>query len=118
MSYPPSRSHRHLHPLRPRPVSRLCATVTAADRPVCSERCADALTRTDLAIQLILKKSLQSARASSYYYLFSGVFCAAGTVGEIYWAPIPFLEWFTGGCSALFLVTGTWYFFLTRKQNP
>ena len=90
----------------------------ANERTVCSERCATALAQTDRAMQLILQKSLQNTRASAFYYLLCGGLCAAGSVGAKFYLPMPFLIWFTGGCSALFLATGLWYALIARKQSP
>jgi len=101
-----------------RAVCAVCAPVAAGDRTVCSDRCAAALQRADRAMQLILQKSLQNTRASAFYYLLCGILCAGGSVGAYFWLPMPFLVWFTAGCSVLFLVTGAWYAAIARRQNP
>ena len=44
-----------------------CAKPSATNRMTCSDTCAAALTRNDRALQLILQKSFQSARASAFY---------------------------------------------------
>ena len=85
---------------------------------VCSENCAASLTRDDRAMQLILQKSLQSARASSFYSYLCGGLSAAGAVGAGFYLPVPFLIWFTAGCSVIFIASGIWYGRIARKQNP
>jgi len=55
-----------------------CAKPNATQRMVCSDRCAAALTQNDKALQLILQKSLQSARASAFYSYLCGGLSAAG----------------------------------------
>jgi len=93
-----------------------CARPTPANRLVCSDTCAAAIDRQDRAMQLILKKGLQNTRASAGYYYLCGAFCAAGAVGAYYYEPIPFLIWFIGACSGLFLATGLWYTLIARKS--
>jgi hypothetical protein len=94
-----------------------CAKSSTTQRLVCSDNCTDALTRNDKALQLILQKSLQSARASAFYsYLCSGL-SAAGAAGAYFYLPVPFLIWFTAGCSLVFIASGIWYGRIARKQN-
>lgn len=95
-----------------------CAKPSATQRMVCSENCAASLTRDDRAMQLILQKSLQSARASSFYSYLCGGLSAAGAVGAGFYLPVPFLIWFTAGCSVIFIASGIWYGRIARKQNP
>ena len=76
---------------------------------VCSETCDAALTRGDKAMDLILQKSLQSARASAFYSYLCGGLSAAGAVGAYFYLPVPFLMWFTAGCSVVFIASGIWY---------
>jgi len=85
---------------------------------VCSDACADALARNDRAMQLILQKSLQSARASAFYCYLCGALSAAGAVGAWFYLPLPFLIAFTGGCSVVFFASGIWYGRIARKQDP
>jgi hypothetical protein len=95
-----------------------CARPNTTQRMVCSDNCAAALTRGDRALELILQKSVQSARASAFYsYLCSGL-SAAGAVGAWFYLHVPFLIWFTAGCSVVFLASGIWYARIARKQNP
>jgi len=93
-----------------------CAKPSATQRVVCSEMCDAALTRTDLALQLILQKSLQSARASAFYSYLCGGLSAAGAVGAWFYLPVPFLVWFTAGCSVVFIASGIWYGRIARKH--
>ena len=95
-----------------------CLPAAAAPRLVCSENCAAALTRADKAMELILQKSLQSARASAFYSYLCGGLSAAGAVGAYFYLPVPFLVWFTAGCSIVFITSGIWYGRIARKQNP
>ena len=84
---------------------------------MCSENCADALIRADAAMQLILQKSLQSARASAFYSYLCGGLSAAGTVGAYFYLPVPFLVWFIAGCSVVFTASGIWYGQIAKKQK-
>jgi hypothetical protein len=84
---------------------------------VCSDSCADALARNDRALQMILQKSLQSARASAFYCYLCGGLSLAAAVGAWFYLPSPFLVWFTTGCSLVFIASGVWYGRIARKQN-
>jgi hypothetical protein len=86
-----------------------CSRPSATQRMVCSETCADAVTRADQAMGLILQKSRQSARASAFYAYLCGGLSATGAVGAHFYLPVPFLVYFTAGCSAVFIASGIWY---------
>jgi hypothetical protein len=86
-----------------------CARPAATQRFVCSENCAAALARADRAMELLLEKSRQSARASAFYSYLCGGLSAAGAAGAWCYLPVPFLVWFTAGCSLVFLASGIWY---------
>jgi hypothetical protein len=84
---------------------------------VCSAVCAATLERNDRVLQLILQKSFQSARASAFYSYLCGGLSAAGAVGAWFYLPVPFLIWFTAGCSVVFIASGIWYGRIARKQQ-
>ena len=94
-----------------------CNKSSAPTRLVCSETCAATLAQNDQALKMILQKSFQSARASAFYSYLCGGLSAAGAVGAYFYLPVPFLVWFTAGCSAVFLASGIWYGKIARKQN-
>jgi len=95
-----------------------CDKPNATQRMVCSENCAAALARDDRAMALILQKSLQSARASSFYAYLCGGLSLAAAVGAKFYLPSPFLIWFTAGCGLVFIASGFWYGLIAKKQNP
>ena len=90
---------------------------TDTRRLVCSEGCADALTRDDAAMNSILQKSVQSARASSYYSYLCAVLSGGGAIGAYNYLPSPYLIDFTGACCVIFIATGFWYGRIARKQK-
>jgi hypothetical protein len=94
-----------------------CAKISPAQRLVCSDHCAAALARDDRAMALILQKSLQNARASALYSFLCAGLSAAAAVGAHFYLDVPFLIWFTAGCSAVFVASGVWYALIARKQN-
>src|SRR5471030_2803152 len=94
-----------------------CAKPGTAERMTCSDNCATALARNDQALQLILQKSLQSARASAFYSYLCGGLSAAGAVGAYFYLPVPFLIWFTTGCSVVCIASGIWYGRIARKSD-
>ena len=85
---------------------------------VCSEACAAALSRADRAVQLILQKSEQSARARAFYCYLCGILSAGAAVGAVFWLPSPFLIFFTGACAVALLLSGFWYGRVAKKQRP
>ncbi|HZF02587.1 MAG TPA: hypothetical protein VE344_11930 [Methylomirabilota bacterium] len=96
----------------------LCADCakSSAQRMTCSDACAAALARDDKAMQLILQKSVQSARASAFYSFLCGGLSAAGAIGAWFYLPVPFLIWFTAGCSLVFTASGIWYSTIAKRQ--
>jgi hypothetical protein len=95
----------------------LCVRFGPGPRLVCSEPCATALARAGQAVDMLLQKSLQSARASAFYSFLCGGLSAGGAVGAWFFLPVPFLIWFTAGCSLVFFASGAWYAWIARKQN-
>ena len=99
----------------------VCANCAAASadvpRLVCSTACATALTRADKAMASILRKSEQSARASSYYSYLCAALSTGGAIGAVYYLPHPYLIAFTSACALIFLASGYWYGRIARKQN-
>jgi hypothetical protein len=93
-----------------------CAKPSATQRMICSDNCAAALTRADKAMELILEKSLQSARASAFYSYLCGGLSLAAAVGAHFYLPSPFLIYFTAGCSVVFIASGIWYGRIAKKQ--
>ena len=83
---------------------------------VCSDDCATALTREGKAMDLILRKSLQSARASAFYSFLCGALSAGGAIGAWYYLPSPFLIWFCVGCSAVFIASGIWFALIAKRD--
>lgn len=94
-----------------------CAKPSPSKRMICSDHCAAALLSADKAMQLILQKSEQSARASAFYSYLCGGLSAAAAVGAGFYLPVPFLVWFTAGCSAVFIASGVWFGRIAKKQK-
>ena len=94
-----------------------CAKTSATQRMVCSDACDTALTRADKALDLVLQKSLQNARASAFYSYLCGGLSAAGAIGAYFYLPVPFLIWFTIGCAIVFTASGIWYSKIARKTK-
>jgi hypothetical protein len=99
-----------------RAVCAECVKDSDGTRLVCSPTCAEPLLRNEKALNLILQKSLQTAKASAVYcYLCSALSFGAG-VAAWYTAPVPFLIWFTVGCGIVLLLAGIWYSRVGRRQ--
>jgi hypothetical protein len=93
-----------------------CIQSPTGPRMVCSSDCATALTRADQALQIILQRSAQSARASAFYCYVSGGLSAAAAVVAWFMLPSPFLILFTGACGVVLILSGIWYQRGARKQ--
>jgi hypothetical protein len=89
----------------------------SASRLVCSDACAASLVHDDKAMQSILQKSVQSARASAFYSFLCGGLSAGGAVGAKYCLPSPFLIWFCAGCATVFIASGIWFAIIAKKQS-
>jgi hypothetical protein len=76
---------------------------------VCSTECAAALARTDQALQAILQRTAQNARASAFYCYLCAALSAGAAVAAWYMLPSPFLIYFTGACALVLLTAGVWY---------
>ena len=92
-----------------RAVCKDCLTSTTAPRLACSSECENALAQSQGAIQRLLEKSAQSARASAFYCYLTGALSAAAAVAAWFLLPSPFLIFFTGGCAAVLIASGAWY---------
>jgi hypothetical protein len=88
-----------------------CASArpSAEPRLACSEECGAALARNEGALEMLLQKSRQSARANSVYCYLCGALSAGATVAEGYWLPVPLLMWFTGASAVALIISGAWF---------
>jgi len=94
----------------------VCVQRSNPSRLVCSNACAEALARGEMAMQWILHQGVQNAKASAFYcYLCAGL-SAAGAVIAWFMLPSPFLIFFTGGCALVLVVSGLWYGKAAGKQ--
>jgi predicted nucleic acid-binding Zn ribbon protein len=94
-----------------------CTKTSAPQRLVCSEECGKALARESKAMELILQKSVENARASAFYSFLCCLLSGAGAVGAWRYLPSPFLIWFCVGCSLVFLASGTWFAIIAGKNS-
>jgi len=100
-----------------RAVCKDCVALPNAPRIVCSTDCSEALARDDRAIQLILRKSVQSLKSSAVYCYLSGGLSAVAAVLAWFMLPIPFLIFFAGACAVALIVSGIWYGRAARTQT-
>jgi hypothetical protein len=102
-----------------RALCRQCANVSGAARLACEEGgCAAALARNDNALESLVEKSRQSARANSVYYYLCGILCVGATVAAWFWLPVPFLMWFIGATAVALIISGFWFGRVARKMKP
>src|SRR5512143_250162 len=68
-----------------------CSRDSSSRRAACSATCAAALRKADAAVELIIQKSVQGARATAFCcYLCGGLFVATG-IFAAFSMPSPFL---------------------------
>jgi hypothetical protein len=84
---------------------------------VCSDECSASLSRDDKAMEMILQKSIQSARASAFYCYLCGGLSAAAAIGAWFYLQVTFLIAFTAGCAVIFIASGFWFGRIARKQK-
>src|SRR5438093_12584554 len=94
-----------------------CVPSPTAARIVCSNDCATALARESKAVQLLLDKSVQSARASAFYCYLTATLSAGAAVAAWFMLPSPFLIYFTAACAVVLFIAGIWYGRAARKQD-
>ena len=86
-----------------------CIPSPTVSRVVCSSGCNTALERNEQALQVLLAKSVQSAKASAFYSYLCGGLSAAAAVAAWFMLPSPFLIYFTAACALVCLVSGYWH---------
>jgi hypothetical protein len=89
----------------------------ASLRLACSDACSEALKRNEEALESLLQKSRQSARANSVYCYLCGAILAGATVAAWYELPSPLLMWFTGACAVALFISGAWFGRGAKKMN-
>ena len=77
-----------------------------------------ALSRSDQAMQLLLRKTVQNAQASAFYCYLCGALSLGAAVGAHFVLPLPFLVYFAAACGVVFVISGIWYSWTARKQIP
>ena len=86
-----------------------CIPFPTASRVVCSSECQAGLERNERAMQQLLEKSTQSARASAFYYYLCGGLLAGAAVAAWFMLPSPVLIYFTAGCALVCFAAGFWH---------
>jgi hypothetical protein len=85
---------------------------------VCSTQCAEALSRSEQALEAIFQQTRSSVQASAFYcYVCAGL---SGSAAVVAWfmLPSPFLILFTAGCAVVLLLSGIWYGRAVKKRTP
>jgi hypothetical protein len=100
-----------------RALCRDCVPASPAGRLTCTAECAAEIIAHSRALQLLLEKSEQSARASAFYCYLTGGLSAAAAVAAWYMLPSPFLIYFTGGCALALFAAGFWHSRVARTQK-
>lgn len=98
-----------------RAICNECAIESKSNRLVCSAGCATRAVQIDDVLNQILKKQVRGNLVGSWFLWLAGVaFLITGASdllhGKPYW-PFPV------GLSAVFFVSGYWYFRLSKKNT-
>jgi hypothetical protein len=101
-----------------RALCRQCADASGTGRLACAEGCAPALLRQQRALESLLEKSVQTARANSVNYYICGVSSAGAAVAAWFLLPIPLLIWFLGASAAALIFSGIWLGRVAGKMKP
>ena len=94
-----------------------CLPSGAKDRVACSADCAAALDANSKALQSLLDKTAQSARASALYCYLTGGLSAGAAVAAWFMLPSPFLIYFTAACALALFAAGFWHGRVAKKQS-
>ena len=94
-----------------------CVPAGNSQRVTCSEACAQALTRNERALQSLLDKSAQTAKASAFYCYLTSALSAGAAVAAWFMLPSPFLIYFTAACAVVLAAAGFWYQRVARKHS-
>jgi hypothetical protein len=95
-----------------------CSRVSASQRTACSEGCAQALTKADRAIETILRKSTQLAKASAYgCFLCGALMIGFGIYARLNYPQLRLISPLMVVMGVGFLVFGAWYHMAARKDD-
>jgi hypothetical protein len=98
-----------------RGMCRDCAPSTEAGRMTCSADCAKDLASQSEALEILLDRSVQTAKASAFYCYLSAGLSAAAAVAAWYMLPSPFLMYFAGGSAVVLVAAGWWHGHVGKK---
>lgn len=86
-----------------------CATGVAPAPLACGPACAEQAERLTTAVQLLVERSRQNARASAVYCYLSAALSGSAAMAAWYWLPSPFLMSFAGGSALVLAAAGFWH---------
>ena len=87
-----------------------CSRAAGSQRTACSESCAQALTKADRAIDTVIRKSTQMAKASAYGCFFCGaVMLAFGIYARLRYPQFRVAPPLMAAMGVGLLVFGAWY---------
>jgi hypothetical protein len=94
-----------------------CLPSGSAGRIACTADCDAALKTNAKALQSLLEKTAQSARASALYCYLTGGLSAGAAVAAWFMLPSPFLIYFTAACAFVLFGAGFWHGRVARKHS-
>jgi hypothetical protein len=100
-----------------RAVCAECVPSDTGERIACSANCTTALNASTKALESLLDKTAQSARASAFYCYLTGGLSAGAAVAAWFMLPSPFLICFTAACSLALFAAGFWHGRVALKEE-
>jgi hypothetical protein len=95
-----------------------CDRVPLSDRTACSNTCAEALSKSERAVDLILSKHVQGARVTAFFlYALGTIFLAVGIVGYRLEPRILMPNAMAGACGIALIVSGIFYHRIAGRHH-
>jgi hypothetical protein len=99
----------------------LCATcdkVPTSQRTACSSSCAEALSKSERAVELILSKHVQGARVTAFFlYALGTIFLAVGIIGYLVEPRMLMPNAMAGACGFALIISGFAYHRIAGRRH-
>jgi hypothetical protein len=95
-----------------------CDQVPSSQRTACSTTCAEALSKSERAVELILSKHVQGVRVTAYFlYALGSIFLAMGVIGYIVEPRMLMPNAMAGACGIALIISGFAYHRIAGRRH-
>lgn len=95
-----------------------CDRVASSQRTACSSTCAEALSKAERAVELVLSKNVQGARVTAYVlYALGGIFLGIGIIGHLLEPRMLMPNAMAGACGIVLIISGFAYHRIAGKRH-